>query len=106
MTENDPSLLFVSAQIMDVQMVRGLLESEGIESFMFDDNILRIQPFLSQAVGGVKLFVRSKDLNSAGEILRQHLNVRGDPPYSGTLAPINHSSMLQNVDEPLLAGDL
>jgi hypothetical protein len=101
MIENEPSLLFVSAQIIDVQMVRGLLESEGIEAFVFDDNIVRLNPFYAQAIGGIKLFVRTKDLSAASEILRAHLNTKDDPPFSGTLAPINSSTMLGRVHEPI-----
>src|SRR5579871_2287894 len=106
MTANEPVLVFISAQIMDVQMARSLLESEGIKSYVFDDNVVRLNPFYAQAVGGIKLFVASKDVKEASEILREHLKTKGELPYSGTLAPINASTMLQNVPESIHSGDL
>ena len=40
---------------------KGKLESEGIEVFMRDNNAVDTNPLYSNAVGGVKLFVKSED---------------------------------------------
>jgi hypothetical protein len=106
LTENSPALIFVSAKIMDIHMVKGLLDSEGIKAFVFDDNILRVDPFLTQAVGGIKLFVRLQDLKKASTILRKHLKIKGAPPYSGSLGPFNRSAMMQNVPDPVHSVEL
>lgn len=48
---------------------QGKLESIGIEVFMRDNNIVDSNPLYSNAVGGVKMFVRTEDYDRANEIL-------------------------------------
>jgi DNA-directed RNA polymerase subunit RPC12/RpoP len=48
---------------------QGKLESQGIEVFMRDHNTVDSNPLYSNAVGGVKLFVRTEDFNKANEVL-------------------------------------
>ena len=48
---------------------RSLLESEGIECFTCDENIVSVHPFYSNAIGGVKLQVRGVDFHRATDIL-------------------------------------
>jgi DNA-directed RNA polymerase subunit RPC12/RpoP len=50
---------------------KGKLESEGIEVFMRDNNTVDTNPLYSNAVGGVKLFVKSEDFVEANNILSQ-----------------------------------
>nr|WP_314895933.1 DUF2007 domain-containing protein [uncultured Flavobacterium sp.] len=50
---------------------KGKLESEGIEVFMRDNNTVDTNPLYSNAVGGVKLFVKSEDFVDANRILSQ-----------------------------------
>ncbi|WP_286925656.1 DUF2007 domain-containing protein [Flavobacterium sp. UBA4197] len=48
---------------------KGRLESEGIAVFMRDNFTIDTDPLVSNAVGGVKLFVREEDFAAAEEIL-------------------------------------
>ena len=48
---------------------QGKLESEGIEVFLRDNNIVDSNPLYSNAVGGVKMFVKTEDIDKANEIL-------------------------------------
>lgn len=48
---------------------QGKLESQGVEVFLRDNNIVDTNPLYSNAVGGVKLYVRNEDLAKANEIL-------------------------------------
>jgi hypothetical protein len=48
---------------------QGKLESEGIEVFIRDNNIVDSNPLYSNAVGGVKMFVKTADFDKANEIL-------------------------------------
>jgi len=48
---------------------QGKLESHGIEVFLRDNHIVDSNPLYSNAVGGVKLFVKTEDFNKANEIL-------------------------------------
>ncbi|MGB3144246.1 MAG: DUF2007 domain-containing protein [Maribacter sp.] len=54
--------------VADVQIVKGKLESEGIPVFLRDENTLNSDPLISNAIGGVKLQVYSRDRERAIEI--------------------------------------
>lgn len=54
--------------VADVQILKGKLESEGIQVFLRDENTLNSDPLISNAIGGVKLQVYSKDKDRAVEI--------------------------------------
>lgn len=51
--------------VADVQIIKGKLESEGIPVFLKDENTLNSDPMISNAIGGVKLQVYSKDKERA-----------------------------------------
>jgi predicted RNA-binding Zn-ribbon protein involved in translation (DUF1610 family) len=53
----------------EAQIFSGKLESEGIEIYLRDNNIVDSNPIWSNAVGGVKLFVKSEDFEKANMIL-------------------------------------
>ena len=50
---------------------KGKLESEGISVFIRDNNTIDTYPLYSNAVGGVKLFVKNDDFIKANDILSQ-----------------------------------
>jgi hypothetical protein len=52
-------------------IIKGKLESEGIEIFMRDNYTVDANPLYSNAVGGVKLFVNSNDYLKAKAIISQ-----------------------------------
>jgi hypothetical protein len=52
-------------------VAKGVLDSAGIQSFLGDQNIIRMDWFLSNALGGVKLRVREEDLEVATDLLNQ-----------------------------------
>ena len=51
------------------------LDAEGFDCFLADDNIVRLNWFISNAVGGVRLRVREDDCASALEVLAQEIPV-------------------------------
>jgi len=55
----------------EAYIVRGRLESEGIECFLQDEYYLQLNPFATSAIGGVKLQIWEKDLNRTIEILKE-----------------------------------
>lgn len=67
----------------DVQIIKGRLESEGIMVFLRDENTLNTDPLISQAIGGVKLQVYTKDKNRAiaiyDEIRNYAMDDHGNP---------------------------
>ena len=52
-------------------LAKGSLASAGIESFLADDNMVRMDWFISNLVGGIKLCVRPEDAEAALEMLEQ-----------------------------------
>jgi hypothetical protein len=57
--------------LMDADLAKGLLESVGIESFLIDENMVRIDWLISNGIGGIKLQVKSEDAEAAIEVLDQ-----------------------------------
>ena len=51
------------------QIIKGRIEAEGIEVFLFDHLTIDTDPLVSNAIGGVKLKVLSSQSNQAIEIL-------------------------------------
>jgi DNA-directed RNA polymerase subunit M/transcription elongation factor TFIIS len=52
-------------------LAKGGLESAGIEAYLVDDNMIRMDWFYSNLIGGIKLKVRPEDVDAANEILSQ-----------------------------------
>lgn len=52
-------------------LAKGSLESAGIQVFLVDDNLIRLDWFYSNLLGGIKLKVRAEDAEAANEILNQ-----------------------------------
>lgn len=62
---------------------KGSLESAGIECAMVDDNMVRLDWFISNLLGGVKLQVKQEDASIAEEILSQPIPENFDVPGVG-----------------------
>jgi hypothetical protein len=50
-------------------LAKGSLESAGIECFLADENLVRLDWFISNFIGGIKLAVKAQDVENANEIL-------------------------------------
>jgi hypothetical protein len=76
-------------------LAKGSLESAGIESYLADDNIIRLDWFYSNLIGGIKLKVHPEDIEAATEILNQpipeNLGVEGIGNYQQPACPKCHS---------------
>jgi len=71
-TEAQYRELITVAQFRDLPsalLAKGSLESAGIEAFLADDNMIRMDWFISNLLGGIKLKVRTEDAELAAEIL-------------------------------------
>lgn len=47
--------------LADVQVIKGRLEAEGFEVRLKDENTVSVEPFASNALGGIKLLVHKND---------------------------------------------
>ena len=56
---------------VDCHILKGRLESDGLNCFVFDENMVWVHPFKAVAIGGVKLKVPSDQFDLANERLKQ-----------------------------------
>jgi hypothetical protein len=72
-------------------LAKGALDSAEIESFLVDDNMIRIDCFFSNLVGGIKLCVKQEDADAALDLLEQSIpekfEVEGVGPYEQPPCP-------------------
>lgn len=72
-------------------LARGRLESVGIECFLADDNMVRMDWFISNFVGGMKLKVKREDSEIANSILNdpipENFDVEGVGEYQQPRCP-------------------
>jgi hypothetical protein len=69
---------------INANIVKGLLDSYGIECFLSDENMVTLNAMYSSAVGGVKLNVFEKDTGRITTLLESE-NLPGEPEMnSGT----------------------
>jgi hypothetical protein len=72
-------------------LAKGSLESAGIDAVLTDDNVVRMDWFWSNLMGGVKLLVGAEDAAEADEVLAQpipeHFDVSGVGEYAQPRCP-------------------
>lgn len=72
-------------------LAKGSLDSAGIQTYLADDNLVRMDWFYSNLVGGIKLKVRAEDAEAANEILNQPIpesvDVEGIGEYAQPKCP-------------------
>jgi len=69
----------------EAELAKGLLDSAGIESFLFDDNMVRMDWFNANALGGVKLRVDAHNVEAANQVL-QEVSAEVEPEEPESLA--------------------
>ena len=72
MTDMDDETLATVATFADVaeaELARGRLELEGLTAFVIGGQTAGVMPFLTNAMGGVRLQVKPADVARAREIL-------------------------------------
>jgi hypothetical protein len=68
-THSEPVMIRRFRDLPIAALAKAALESAGIESFLVDENLVRLDWFYSNLVGGVQLFVRAEDAAEATTIL-------------------------------------
>lgn len=54
---------------MDAHILKAAIEAEGITCYLFDENIMTLNPLFNITVGGIKLSVATNDFEAAKKIL-------------------------------------
>jgi hypothetical protein len=58
--------------VPEALLAKSMLDSAGIESFLGDENLVRLDWFYSNLVGGIKLMVREEDAETAKALLEKN----------------------------------
>lgn len=66
-----PVVLRTYRDITEAMVDRTALESAGIQCFLYDDNLIRLDWFVSNAIGGAKLVVSENEAADAEKILAE-----------------------------------
>jgi|SRR5215469_3077784 len=66
--------------LLDAELARSALEAAGIECFLFDDNMVRMDWFNANAIGGVKLRVDPQNVDDANRILNENVLTPDEEP--------------------------
>jgi hypothetical protein len=88
-------------------LAKGSLESAGIQAYLIDDNMIRMDWFISNLLGGIKLKVHPADAEAANEILNQPipemLDVEGVGIVAQPKCPNCHSLDItdEQLDKPI-----
>jgi len=88
-------------------LAKGSLESAGIECFLADENLVRLDWFISNFIGGIKLNVRAADAGNAQKLLDEPilegLYVQGIGLYEQPRCPECQSLDVnfQELDRPI-----
>ncbi len=68
---NELITILTFTYIHELAVAQGLLESEGVETFLKDEFVASVNPLYSNAIGGIKLQVNADDVERATIILRE-----------------------------------
>jgi len=105
----------VVAQFLNLHealLAKGQLDSAGISTTLRDDNMIRIDWFISNLLGGVKLAVSPADADAAREILAQPIpedfDVEGVGEYEQPRCPKCNSLDIsyESLDKPVAYGSM
>ncbi len=68
-----PPLVTISVfvSLSEAQFAKGMLESAGIECFLMDENMVRLDWFLVNMLGGIKLMVAEHDAEAANALINR-----------------------------------
>jgi hypothetical protein len=65
--------------LVEAELAKGLLDAAGIESFLFDANVVNLDWFNANAMGGVKLRVDADNVEAAKHILEENVSNAPEP---------------------------
>ena len=68
--------------VPEALLAKGMLEASGITCFLADENMVRMDWFISNFLGGVKLLVEPEDFSRASRILNDPAPCQLDPDIS------------------------
>lgn len=74
----EPVMVRRFRDLLEAELAKSILDSAGIQGFLAEENIVRLDWFYSNLVGGIKLLVREEDAEIAGKLLEQSVPEKFD----------------------------
>jgi len=71
--------------VPEALLAKGRLQASGIECFLADENMVRMDWFISNLLGGIKLMVQPADFSRASRILSEPVSYESDSESEGAL---------------------
>ena len=71
--------------VPEALLAKGSLQASGIECFLADENMVRMDWLISNLLGGVKLLVQPEDFSKASRILSEPVSSESDSESEGAL---------------------
>jgi hypothetical protein len=96
---NKDNIVFTTFVYTEAALVKSLLEANGIDVFMHEENLTRMYPFTSAAVGGIKLAVPDEQVEKAKDVLRAYRESEGQEPDRGSAREIDYDIYEDGKDE-------
>ncbi len=79
----EPAMIRRFRDLPEASIAKSILDSAGIENYLADDNLVRLDWFYSNLIGGIKLFVREEDAPEAKNLLDQGVPEKFDVDTPG-----------------------
>jgi hypothetical protein len=117
----EPIMIRRYRDLPEATIAKSILDSAGVESFLADDNLVRLDWFYSNLIGGVKLLAHRGDAEAAANLLEQavpekfdveglglyeqpHCQLCGsmDVSLDGLNRPASYASLLIKVPIPII----
>jgi len=80
---SQPVVLRTYRDITAAMVDKTTLDAAGIRCFLYDDNLVRLDWFISNAIGGVKLVVAENTAQEAAQILAAAVPITDEGPSGG-----------------------
>ena len=95
-----PNLVTIARyrDLIEAQLAKGKLEAYGIEAFLANENIVSLDRFYSNAVGGLRLQVLDKDVTDAQAILDEPIPTEIIEEQSGIVYEQPHCPRCGSLD--------
>lgn len=103
--ETGPAIVFATSNAFEAALVKSCLEASGVEVWLFDENISRIQPFYLAVSGGVRVAVARDQEELARTVLAEYRGKAGLSPTTGLLTPFGLSEESGGGPTPVENGE-
>lgn len=71
MGEDNIVVFMTFGDLTEAHLIKGILDDNGIPCFLSDENMLSVYPLYNQGLGGIRLSVFERDLETAARLVKE-----------------------------------